>query len=89
MVSAAIWSSENPRATQNGFVIGSMAEMSSLKSRANRITAQTPGRASSARMGSPRVAGCALPRCGEGSTSVATASMPQQHRAAEEARCQP
>ena len=48
---SAIWSSVNPRATQKGFVIGSIAEMSSLKSRAKRITAAMPGRSSSAAIG--------------------------------------
>ena len=73
---AAIWSSEKPLATQNGLVIGSIAEMSSLNSRAKRTTARMPGRRSSARIGSPSVSGCAVSRRGEGGASVATASAP-------------
>ena len=62
VVSAAICSSERPRATQNGFVIGSIAEMSSLKSRAKRITAQMPGRRSNAAIGSASACACSDPR---------------------------
>ena len=73
-MSAAIWSSESPRATQNGFVMGSIAEMSSLKSRAKRITAQMPGRRSSATIGSASASVCCDPRLVSGSTNDPAAS---------------
>ena len=52
VVSAATWFRESPPASQNGLVIGSIAEMSSLNSRANSTTAQMPGRRSRAATGS-------------------------------------
>ena len=75
VVSTAIWSSESPRATQKGLVMGSIAEMSSLKSSAKRITAQTPGRRSSATMGSPSASACWDPRAVSG-----RANDPQRQR---------
>ena len=74
VVSAAIWSSERPLATQNGLVIGSIAEMSSLKSSAKMITAQMPRRLSNASIGSPRARACRDSRPTSGRTNDPTAS---------------
>ena len=49
---APISSRENPRSTQKGRVIGSIAASPSLKSRANERTHPMPGRVSSERSGS-------------------------------------
>src|SRR3954468_24363355 len=48
-------SSESPRSTQNGRIIGSRGEMSSLKIKAKTITVAIPRRENSSRSGSDRL----------------------------------